>query len=264
LRPALREAKKVILISTPCTTDGFFFDCYNKGKEGKPGYKTIEKNIYDDGLITKAELETLKKELHPRFFAREFLVQFNNTDGALFDTNNMPATTTPASLKWGGCDFSTSGEDETVYTILDANGNVTQHVINGDLQEKYRQIATLIREHKINITYAESNSIGQPMIDAIKVLLMGTQYRLTPFNTSMQSKKEYVELLMDAVQQQFIRTEDSALKSQLNTFEAKITPSRNITYAGRQGYHDDRVISLALAYKNKYDNGRRVFTFTTT
>ena len=57
------------------------------------------------------------------------------------------------------------------------------------------------------------------------------------------------------------------LYSELSTFTFKLTKGGNITYAARDGYHDDTVTSLGICLQCRYDfkyNGENNLNFIRT
>ena len=57
------RGKTAVLISTPFTKSGFFYELCMKGLRGERGYKFIKKTIYDDALISPEEIKELKKAI---------------------------------------------------------------------------------------------------------------------------------------------------------------------------------------------------------
>ena len=55
-----------------------------------------------------------------------------------------------------------------------------------------------------------------------------------------------------------ISYDDKELFSQFGTFICKITKTKKLTFGAKEGYHDDRIMSLAIALKcrkeRKYQN----------
>lgn len=70
------KGKTTILISTPFGRQGFFYELCMRGLKGEKGYKYIHHTIYDDELITKEEIEELKKDYPPLAWKCEFECQF--------------------------------------------------------------------------------------------------------------------------------------------------------------------------------------------
>jgi hypothetical protein len=75
------------------------------------------------------------------------------------------------------------------------------------------------------------------------------------FTTTNDSKKQYISLLAVDIANNAIHFEEDnrLLYSELSTFSFKITKSGNITYAARDGYHDDTVTSLGICLQCRKD-----------
>ena len=69
------------------------------------------------------------------------------------------------------------------------------------------------------------------------------------FTTSNASKGEIIEALAAAFEHRSLRIpNDAGLITELQAYESKRTPGGLVTYGAPNGMHDDRVMSLALAY----------------
>jgi hypothetical protein len=75
------------------------------------------------------------------------------------------------------------------------------------------------------------------------------------FTTTNETKKQYISLLAVAIANNEIHFEvdNRLLYSELATFTFKLTKTGNITYAAKDGYHDDTVTSLGIAMQCKED-----------
>ena len=75
--PIIKARKpKVLVISTPNGRQGMYYDLYLKAFNGEKGYYQLTATIYDDDLITDAEIEELKRGYPPLAFKQEFEVEF--------------------------------------------------------------------------------------------------------------------------------------------------------------------------------------------
>ena len=246
---------RVLVISTPNGKQGTFYNLYMKAYRGKEGYKQITASIYDDELITKEEIEELKAGYPPLAFKQEFEVEF--LDDALtvfpgfdkcFDGNYS------GGKCWIGIDPSTVGEDNTILTVINDKNEVKQHKIDGSLDEKYVKIARFINNFSPVATYIENNSIGEVMANEIKKKLF-RKGNFQSFTTTNESKKQYISMIAVAIANRDIHFEadNKLLYSELGTFGFKITKAGNVTYAARDGFHDDTVTSLGIALQCKND-----------
>jgi len=254
--PIIKARKpKVLVISTPNGRTGCYYDLYLKAFNGEKGYYEITATIYDDDLISNKEIEELKKGYPPLAFAQEFEVQF--LDNALTVFPNFESCfdgNYSGGKCWIGIDPSSVGEDNTILTVVNEKNEVRQHKIDGSLDSKYAQIAKLVNKYNPISTYIENNSIGEVMANEIKKQLVRKSNFYT-FTTTNETKKQYISLIAVDIANNDIHFEEEnkLLYSELSTFTFKLTKGGNITYAARDGYHDDTVTSLGICLQCKED-----------
>ena len=254
--PIIKARKpKVLVISTPNGRQGCYYDLYLKARNGEKGYYQLTATIYDDDLITKEEIEDLKKGYPPIAFKQEFEVEF--LDNALTVFPNFESCFDGHFEKgkcWIGIDPSSVGDDNTIVSIINVDSQVRQYKIDGTLDEKYVEIARIINEYNPIATYIENNSIGEVMANEIrkKLIRKGNFYS---FTTTNESKKQYISILAVCIANNEIHFEEDnrLLYSELSTFTFKLTKSGNVTYAAREGYHDDTVTSLGVCLQCRED-----------
>jgi hypothetical protein len=254
--PIIKARKpKVLVISTPNGRQGMYYDLYLKAFNEEKGYKQITASIYDDDLITKEEIEDLKRGYPPLAFQQEFEVQF--LDNALTVFPNFETCFDGHFEKgkcWIGIDPSSVGEDNTILSVINQDKQVRQFKVDGSLDQKYDKLARLINELNPVATYIENNSIGEVMANEIKKKLKRKSNFYT-FTTTNETKKQYISLLAVAIanNQIHFEVENKLLFSELSTFTFKLTKGGNITYAARDGYHDDTVTSLGICLQCRED-----------
>lgn len=254
--PIIKARKpKTLVISTPNGKQGMYHDLYLKALNGEKGYYQLTATIYDDDLITKEEIEELKKGYPPLAFKQEFEVEF--LDNALTVFPNFETCFDGHFVKgkcWIGIDPSSVGDDNTIVSVINQDNVVRQYKIDGQLDQKYDKIARIINEMNPVATYIENNSIGEVMANEIRKKLSRKSNFYT-FATTNESKKQYISLLAVAIANNEIHFEEEnrLLYSELSTFTFKLTKSGNITYAARDGYHDDTVTSLGICLQCQSD-----------
>lgn len=268
--PVLKARKpKVLVISTPNGRQGMYHDLYLKAYNGEKGYYQITATIYDDDLITKEEIEELKKGYPPLAFKQEFEVEF--LDNALTVFPNFETCFDGKYEKkkcWIGIDPSSVGEDNTIVSIINTDDVVRQYKVEGTLDQKYDKIAKIINEYNPVASYIENNSIGEVMANEIKKKLI-RKSNFYSFTTTNESKKQYISMLAVDIANNAIHFEENnrLLYSELSTFTFKLTKGGNITYAARDGFHDDTVTSLGVCLQCREDfknNGFNNLNFITT
>ena len=258
IQPITKAKKpKIIFVSTPNGKSGIFYEKYLQGINSQTT-RTIECNIYEDTTISKEDIDELKATTPPLAWQQEFECKF--LDSALtvfegYEKQFIDYQKATFDKVWYGVDFSSVGEDETVVTKT--NGKyVWQKVIKGTLDSKYRQIADIINsEKKLVMCYCEANSIGEPMINEVKKLVKNKS-RVLEYITTNENKSEMVgSLQLDISQNKvFFDKEDKELYTQMGVFTFKISKTtRRITYAAKEPYHDDRIMSLLIARRAMED-----------
>ena len=254
--PIIKARKpKVLVISTPNGRQGMFHDLYLNAFNGEKGYYQITATIYDDDLISNEEIEELKRGYPPLAFQQEFEVQFLDNALTVFPNFDTCFDGKYNSGKcWCGIDPSSVGEDNTILSVVNQENQVRQFKIDGTLDVKYSKIAKLINEYNPVATYIENNSIGEVMANEIKKQLV-KKSNFYSFTTTNESKKQYISLLAVAINNNEIHFEEDnrLLYSELSTFTFKLTKGGNITYAARDGYHDDTITSLGICLQCKED-----------
>ena len=260
IQPITKAKKpKILFISTPNGKQGLFYDKYLEGLNSDT-VKTVECNIYDDTTVSKEDIELLRQTTPPLAFKQEFLCEFLDSaltvfegfEGQFIDYQRVKFD----SNVWIGVDLSTSGEDETIVTICNKEGYSKQKLVTGNLDAKYRKIADIINsEKKLVMCYCEANGIGEPMINEIRKLVK-QKSKVLYFTTTNENKSEMVgSLQLDISQNKtFFDKEEKELYKQMGVFTYKVNKqTRRLTYAAKEPYHDDRVMSLMIARRAMED-----------
>lgn len=247
---------KIIMISTPKSTFGFYYDLCMQAISGeRSDMLYIKRTIYQDALITQEEIENLKKGYPPMAWKCEFECQFIANALTVFPNFETCFDGNFNGGKcWIGIDPSSVGEDNTILTVVNEENQVRQHKIDGTLDEKYAQIAKWVNYYNPVATYIENNSIGEVMANEIKKKLTRKSNFYT-FTTTNETKKQYISLLaVDIANNEIHFEEDNKLLySELGTFSYRLTKTGNITYAAIDGKHDDTITSLGIALQCKED-----------
>lgn len=249
---------KVLAISTPKGKRGFWYDMHLKAIEGEKGYKEITATIYDDSLVSKEEIEEIKKTVSHLAFEEEFLVKFLDSSLTFFQGYENCFTNYTFNDKgkiWIGVDLSANGEDATVVTLINESMQVKQYVIEGALNVKYERIAKIINSIPYLVAgYLENNGVGAPMIYEIKKLVKNKS-KLYEWTTTNSSKEEIVSNLAVKIANKeiYFNNEDNGLFAELGRFVAKYTKNGRMQFEGASGSHDDKVLSLCIALKAMQD-----------
>lgn len=250
------HCNKIIMISTPKSTNGFFYELCMQAISGEhPDMLYIKRTIYEDALISPEEIEELKKGYPPMAWKCEFECTFLANALTVFPNFETCFNGKYSGGKcWIGIDPSSVGEDNTILTVVNERNEIRQHKIDGDLDAKYSQIAKLINQYNPVATYIENNSIGEVMANEIKKKLTRKSNFYT-FATTNESKKDYISLIAVAIANNdiYFEEDNKLLYSELGTFSYRLTKTGNITYAAIDGKHDDTVTSLGICLQCKSD-----------
>lgn len=254
LQPTIKvKGKKIVMVSTPNGQSGFWYDLIQKALKGQKGYAYIKRTIYDDSMCT--DIEEIKNSTPDLMFRQEFLCEFiagansfftgyhNCYDDTMTFNWNQPL--------WAGIDWSSTGKDETIVTFINGLNQIIQYNIEGDLDSKYSQIASILNKYSLKGVYAEDNSIGSVMINELKKQ-MRQKNVLKPFTTTNDSKTEIVTELALSLEKEELTYNDLQLDRQLGAFGYSVSKTKKLTFEGK-GEHDDRCMSLAMALKAKKD-----------
>lgn len=256
LLPMLNVAgRKCLGISTP-KGKNWFYKHYMNGMTGVKGYKSFRFTCYENPFANKAIIEIAKANMPKVMFDQEYLAMF--VDGGSIIENieelcmlphlRMPL---PRQTYYAGIDIALSN-DFTVISIVDSQGNLVAYdrfnqVTGPQLKER---IIKYLNKWKPAHSLIEINNMGQVIYDDL--VHVYKVKNLSPFSTTSKSKPEIINNLINAFASKTIKCiDDEIVKSELETFEMKITSSGNIKYCASDGYHDDIIMSLAIAREAK-------------
>lgn len=259
LQPTIKvKGKKIIMISTPNGKNGFWYDLIQKAEHGEKGYKYIKKTIYDDGLISEEQIREMESSYPPLAFRQEFLCEFlDNAMTAIPDFEKCfgEYQYNDKLNQWIGIDLSANGEDATIVTFINSENQTRQVEVKGSLDVKYQKIAELINGcNNLVGAYIENNGVGEPMLNEImkKVKSKGKVHYWTTTNTT---KTDIINLLSVKCSNNEISFDinDRKLYSEFSTFIYKLSKTRKVQYEAKPGFHDDRVMSMAIAVNAQND-----------
>ena len=247
---------KVVMISTPCGKQGFFYDFYLRALNNENGVVQLTRTIYDDGLVTPEQIEEIKKSIPPKAFEQEFECKFLDSSLTFFQgfENCFSSFHYMSEKEWIGVDLSGNGADDTILARINSRNEVKIHKITGTLDMKYAQIANIINKSNATAIYMENNGLGAPIINEVKKLVKNSN-RIYEWTTTNSSKEEIISNLAVKIANKdiFFNSEDTELFGQFGTFISKITKSKKLTFAAQEGKHDDMVMATAIALKCKED-----------
>jgi len=251
LRPAVSDTGgKVLFISTP-KGKNWFYELWTRGYDpAHPDYRSWKFPTSDNPKVPAADIEQARQSLPVDVFSQEYLAEFLDNNAGVFRNVKARIGSTvsepvPGEQYVAGLDLARL-TDFTVLTILDSKGRQVYfdrfNLLDWAVQKE--RIITVIRKYKASLLL-DSTGIGDPIYDDLsRAGLTAAGYKFTN-----DSKKKLIEALMIAFEQSKILVLDEKVQTnELDIFEYKIGQSGTVHYSAPEGYHDDCVIALALAW----------------
>lgn len=260
----------MMIVSTPRTHSGFFYDYYVQGLSNENNVISQDWNDYDTSeMMSPSLLAQYRKVLTKNQYKSEIEGEFIDEDSMVFTNIKSSAIAEPFNGQnkyqgiYGGIDFGAGGggdSDSTVLTLFDETGQQIFIDYFNDLGtfQTVERILSDLGPFMGNLKYinAENNSIGSPLIDLIlKTANDKGNYKLSTvlhrWVTTNSSKNKLVSLLQVGLEQGKTKLlNDKVLMAQLSCFEATYNPKTQVvTYAGANNFHDDAVLATMMAWE---------------
>ena len=254
----LVKGRKVLFLSTPKGRNWFYKLHALDGTN--PQYKSFTMTSYDNPLINPSEIDDARLTLPDNVFRQEYLAEFLDGGAGVFKELTINESPSGASKYYFGLDIGRA-DDYTVITILNDRGQMVacerwRHDTWANIISK---VVAVIKHWKAK-GYIEINSVGDPLFEQVKMLYSGIE----PFTTTSKSKQDIIEGLQVAVQnKEFTALDLPWLKKEFELFTYEYSAkTRSIKYSAPSGFHDDGVMSCAIAYhalKNLKSSGKYHF-----
>jgi hypothetical protein len=220
----------------------------------RAGWRFFHFTTYDNPKLSRERIDDIKANTPEVLFEQEYLAQITPDAGAVFrGVRHVLTAPTDAKPIWkrhyiGGLDWARH-HDYTVLVILDA---VTREMVAMD---RFNKVDWALQRGRIrelydtwlpDVIYAESNSIGEPNIEALQMEGLPVH----PYATTSQSKPWLIGGLALAIERKEIALlPDDVLVNELQSYTMERLPSGGYRYGAPSGMHDDCVIALALAWQ---------------
>ena len=251
--PTLADrAGHVYLISTPAGHNWFWRE-WVAGQAGGTQQASWQAPSNANPLPSIQRAYQLARERLPeRTFRQEWCAEFIENGGSVFRKVLDAATASDKVSIEGhqyiaGVDWGRSA-DFTVITVIDVTAKAMVAL------DRFNQIDWSLQRGRLRALYerykpvsiiAETNSIGEPNIEALRQEGLPVQ----GFTTTNASKAQIIEGLSLAFETGALTIlNDPTLVGELQAYELERLPSGLTRYNAPAGMHDDCVISLALAW----------------
>jgi len=255
----LVRGKKVLFLSTP-KGKNWFYTLHNLSGVNDQ-YKSFTMTSYDNPLINPREIDDARLTLPDNVFRQEYLADFIDGGAGVFKEVKVNRAPIISQVCYAGIDLGRA-DDYTVLTILNERGQMIfcQRWRHQSWQFIINELYLVLTKFKPK-AYIEVNSIG----DVVYEQLVKMYKDLKPFYTDSISKQEIIEGLQVSIQnEQFSILDLDWLKQEfeLYTFEYS-AKSRVIKYSAPSGFHDDGVMSCAIAHEamKKLKNEGKYFIY---
>lgn len=249
IRPTLADLEgDAFFFSTP-KGHNFFKTLFDWGKDPmRPDWSSWQLPTSANPYIKASEIEAARLELPERIFRQEYLAEFIEDSGIF--RNVIECATANETIETGrytiGVDWA-KHNDFTVITVMDIENRAMvafDRFNQIDYTLQIGRLKAICERYKPQSIIAESNSMGEPIIEQ----LQREGLPVCPFQTTNASKANIIDALSLAFEQNDIRIlNEPVLISELQAYEATRLPSGMLRYSAPEGYHDDCVMSLALA-----------------
>lgn len=202
-------------------------------------------------IFTPQQLIELKQTMTQKMFSQEIMCDFLETEGTVFRdlrgaAISKPETPQPNEYYVMGVDLA-KVTDYTVVTVYkrSTNSQVYQDRFN-TLEWPFQKakIARICQHYNKALCVIDATGIGDPIADDLSRIGVPVQ----PVKITEPLKKELIEKLSLYIEQRSVKLlpiDQTFLE--FDNFSYEIGPTGKIRYQARQGFHDDVVISHALA-----------------
>ena len=254
IRPMLIDFKGDAFIkSTPKGLNGFW-QMYQLGQNpNNHEWKSWQFPTASNPYIPPSEIEAMRLTMPEIIFRQEVLAEFIDDQGSVFRRVQEAASLQPLTAPITGRQYI-AGVDVAAavdYTVVSVIDTESKHMVYMDRFNRVDynvlvdRLAALHKRWKLDAMKVESNSIGQPVIDAIRA----KGVPVIPFTTTSATKQTIIQNLQSAFEHGEIAIiNDPVLIGELLSFESKRNPSGSFAYSAPEGMHDDCVMSLAIAW----------------
>lgn len=254
VRPMLLERKGgALFLSTP-RGKNWFWRIYQRGLDPlETNWQSFHFPSWVNPLVAQEEMEEIRRTTSERTFREEYEAEFLDDSGAVFRGITEAAIAPPnASYISGhryvmGVDWGRD-HDFTVIIVIDSS---TRQMVAIDrfnkIEYRYQQerLKALAKKWHPSVIWAESNSIGTPIIEQLRA----DGLPIRPFATTSKSKAPLIEALALAIEQGEVQLLPSdTLLGELAAYQIEVTAYGNYRYNAPSGMHDDTVIATALAW----------------
>lgn len=255
----------ILMFSTPKAKAGQFYNYFCMGQSAEKNnvyaYDWVQYNTSE--LLSPEKLELYRKTVDPLKFKTYYLGEFLENESNFFGNydkciiHNKPLFI-PGLSYWFGIDWGSGvGGDWTAISVLTKNLVGKAKLVDvvyfndKDPNQTIEEIVKLASKYKPKNITVELNSIGNVYFGLLRNALKNTQIPLNGFTTTNESKDKIISKLQVALQNETIELwADPELLVELSVYEMTFSKTGKRVMNAKSGYHDDLIMSLAIAYNS--------------
>lgn len=229
------------------------YDMYIRGQQGHKEWFSNRLRASTSGIYTKEQLDNARASMSTDLFNQELETKFLEGVGTVFRNIEYVLHAEEKQPEEGvsyvmGLDLA-KVTDWTVMTVYDRRTN--QQVFQERFQKydwtfQVQKIKSVVLRYNRCLVIMDATGVGDPIADE----LMRNRLPVLPIKITETTKRELIEKLqlwVDKRAFQMLPIEETQLE--FENFGYDIGPTGKISYRGKHGFHDDIVLSHALAIK---------------
>jgi hypothetical protein len=257
------RGKKCLFISTP-KGKNYLYDYFLKGKTNK-NWKSLRFSTYDSPLANAELINMFKETLPTKLFQQEVEAEFVDNSSVFNNINEVLCLEEydepiPSEIYYGGIDIGLIN-DASVLSILNSSGDLIKYYRweNIEAPELINEIESISKKWGFTKLLIENNNQGLTIYQELR-----RRIDIQQFNTNSKTKPEIINRLIHLFNMKEIRlVKDEYLRIELEAFIFKQNNQGNLKFMADNGFHDDLIMSLAIA-RFGYEEGSgdiEVWTF---
>lgn len=235
------DKARTLFLSSP-RGKNYFYKLFELGQQGEDDIKSWRFKSEDNPLVPRDYLEKKRKKMSLAYYRQEYEAAITENQDNPFDTdaiqNNTIDKLSDNPTVVFGIDLA-SLRDFTVIIGLDQDGCMTHFE---RFQAPWEEIVNRVKSLPRNVTKViDSTGVGDVVIGMIE----NEVPQIRPFKFSSSSKMPLIQQLIKDVETDRLKFNKETAE-EMYVFEAKRN-GKYVKYEAQAGFHDDCIMSLAMA-----------------
>lgn len=253
LRPALSDKQGWALIITTPNGKNWVYKLFTRA-DSSPDWMAVRQPTWTNPVIPQSEIDTVREELPSLVFDQEYGAEFVEDGSSIFRKVHDAAILETSQVEkhkghklYFGNDLAQKNDFTVVSCICKTcNEQVfLERWNNVEYSLQVSRIANLYKKWQPVAVIVETNNVGTVIIEQLRK----AGVKVVDFTTTARSKPDLIESLAVAIESGELKLIDDPVQTnELQLFGLTITRAGHKQYSAPEGYHDDTVMALALAY----------------